>query len=43
MSAFLTEQDLSLTVPAQDKIGELFSQVDDNVRGVRLFASPGSL
>jgi len=41
MSAFLTEQDLSLTVPAQDKLGELFSQVDDNVRGVRLFASPG--
>jgi iron-sulfur cluster insertion protein len=41
MLAALTEQDLSLTPPAQDKMGELFSQVDDNVRGVRVFATPG--
>jgi len=41
MSAALTEQDLSLTVLAQDKIGELFSQVDDDVQGVRVFASQG--
>jgi len=37
----LTEQDLSLTTPAQDKIGELFSQVDDSIQGVRVFATPG--
>ncbi|MCB2261707.1 MAG: iron-sulfur cluster assembly accessory protein [Candidatus Thiosymbion ectosymbiont of Robbea hypermnestra] len=41
MSAVLTEQDLSLTMPAQDKIGELFSQVEDGIEGVRVFASPG--
>jgi iron-sulfur cluster insertion protein len=41
MLASLTEQDLSLTVPAQSKMSELFSQVDDNVQGVRVFASPG--
>lgn len=41
MSAVLTEQDLSLTMPAQDKIGELFSQIDDTIQGVRVFATPG--
>jgi iron-sulfur cluster insertion protein len=41
MLAALSEQDLSLTPPAQDKIGELFSQVDDNIQGVRVFATPG--
>lgn len=41
MLAALTEQDLSLTSPAHEKMGELFSQVDDNVQGVRVFATPG--
>ncbi len=41
MLATLTEQDLSLTTPAQAKMGELFTQVDENIRGVRVFASPG--
>jgi iron-sulfur cluster insertion protein len=41
MLASLTEQDLSLTTPAQDKMGELFSQVDENIEGVRVFATPG--
>jgi len=41
MSVVLSEQDLSLTTPAQDKIGELFSQIDDTIQGVRVFASPG--
>jgi len=41
MLAALTKQDLSLTMFAQDKIGELFSQVDDDIQGVRVFASPG--
>ena len=41
MAPAITEQDLSLTTPARDKMSELFSQVDDNVQGVRVFATPG--
>jgi len=41
MLADLTEQDLSLTAPAHHKMSELFAQVDDNVQGVRVFATPG--
>jgi len=41
MSAALTEQDLSLTMPAQDKLGELFSRIEDNIQGVRVFANSG--
>ncbi len=37
----LAESDLSLTSDAQSKMGELFQQVDDNVQGVRVFATPG--
>ncbi len=37
----LTDSDLTLTPPAQSKMGELFEQVDDNVQGVRVFATPG--
>jgi iron-sulfur cluster insertion protein len=41
MIAALTDRDLSLTAPAQSKMGELFSQVDDSIQGVRVFATPG--
>jgi len=41
MWAALTEHDLSLTPPAQSKMDELFTQVDESVQGVRVFASPG--
>jgi iron-sulfur cluster insertion protein len=37
----LTETDLSLTTLAQTKMSELFQQVDDNIEGVRVFATPG--
>ncbi len=37
----LTETDLTLTSMAQSKMGELFQQVDDNIEGVRVFATPG--
>jgi iron-sulfur cluster insertion protein len=37
----LSEKDLDLTGSAQEKMGELFQQVEDNVEGVRVFASPG--
>jgi iron-sulfur cluster insertion protein len=41
MLSALTESDLTLTPPAQAKMGELFEQVDDSVQGVRVFATPG--
>jgi iron-sulfur cluster insertion protein len=37
----LTESDLTLTTVAQTKMSELFQQVDDNIEGVRVFATPG--
>ncbi|MES9832621.1 MAG: iron-sulfur cluster assembly accessory protein [Candidatus Thiodiazotropha sp. LLP2] len=37
----LTDTDLTLTGTAQTKMGELFQQVDDNIQGVRVFATPG--
>jgi len=41
MNNAMMESDLSLTSPAQSKMQELFTQVDDNVQGVRVFATPG--
>lgn len=41
MSAALTETELTLTSPAQAKMSELFSQVDDSIQGVRVFATAG--
>ena len=41
MPATLTEQDLTLTTPAQAKMNELFQEVDDNIKGVRVFVTPG--
>ena len=39
--AALNESDLTLTTPAQGKMAELLGQVEDNVHGVRVFATPG--
>ncbi|MEI6413165.1 MAG: iron-sulfur cluster assembly accessory protein [Pseudomonadota bacterium] len=41
MSVALTQSDIRLTSPAQIKMAELLTQVEDNVQGVRVFASPG--
>jgi len=41
MTAPLTNTELTLTPPAQAKMNELFRQVDDNIQGVRVFATPG--
>ncbi|MBK1719013.1 HesB/IscA family protein [Thiocystis violacea] len=41
MSVAITEAELTLTQPAQVKMSDLFQQVDDNVRGVRVFATAG--
>ena len=37
----LSESDLTLTGSAQTKMGELFQQVESNIEGVRVFATPG--
>ncbi len=37
----LAETDLTLTLPAQGKMAELMGQVEDNIEGVRVFATPG--
>jgi iron-sulfur cluster insertion protein len=37
----LTDQELRLTDAAQQKMGELFQDIDDNVAGVRVYATPG--
>jgi len=41
MQNALSDSDLSLTTPASGKMQELFGQVDDNILGVRVFATPG--
>ena len=40
-AAVLTDAELSLTSPAQGKMAELMGQVEDNIEGVRVFATPG--
>jgi iron-sulfur cluster insertion protein len=37
----LTDADLAMTNAAQTKMAELFQDVDDNVQGVRVYATPG--
>ena len=37
----LADSDLSLTDSAQAKMAELFTQVEDEIQGVRVFATPG--
>ena len=41
MTATLTDQDLTLTEPAQGKMNELFQEVDESIKGVRVFVTPG--
>jgi iron-sulfur cluster insertion protein len=41
IDATLSDTDLSLTSAARSKLAELFSQVDDSVQGVRVYAVPG--
>ena len=37
----LTEAELSLTGPAQGKMAELVGQVEEEIKGVRVYAAPG--
>ncbi len=41
MTSTLTDQDLTLTAPANGKMNELFTEVDENIKGVRVFVTPG--
>ncbi len=41
MSMELTEADLTFTAPAQSKMSELFREVDEQIAGVRVYASGG--
>ncbi|WPL15867.1 Iron-sulfur cluster insertion protein ErpA [Thiorhodovibrio winogradskyi] len=41
MSTALTESEVNLTEPAVAKMTELFAQVEEGVRGVRVYAAPG--
>jgi iron-sulfur cluster insertion protein len=39
--AVLNDTDITLTSPAQGKMAELLGQVEENIQGVRVFATPG--
>ncbi|MBB1127244.1 HesB/IscA family protein [Thiospirillum jenense] len=41
MSTALTDADLTLTTAANSKMAELFTQIEDNIVGVRLYATGG--
>ena len=37
----LSDAELTLTDPAQGKMAELMGQVEENIEGIRVFATPG--
>ncbi|MEN8176277.1 MAG: iron-sulfur cluster assembly accessory protein [Pseudomonadota bacterium] len=37
----LAEDDLTLTAAAQEKMAELFAQIEEQLAGVRVYATPG--
>lgn len=39
--ATLANSDLTLTQSAQEKMAELIGQIEDDIEGIRIFASPG--
>ncbi|EIC20558.1 HesB/IscA family protein [Thiorhodovibrio frisius] len=41
MSIALTEAEIALTGPAVEKMAELFTQVEEGVQGVRVYAAAG--
>lgn len=41
MANIIGDQDLTLTASAQEKMNELIGQVEEDIEGVRVFASPG--
>jgi iron-sulfur cluster insertion protein len=41
MNNALAASDLEITASAEQKMNELFTQVDDDIEGIRVFAQPG--
>ena len=41
VSSILKEEELSLTSPAQSKMMELIGQVEEDIKGIRVYATPG--
>ena len=41
MNNALAASDLEITASAEQKMNELFTQVDDNIEAIRVFAQPG--
>jgi iron-sulfur cluster insertion protein len=41
MNNALESADLAITSDAEQKMNELFTQVDDDIQGIRVFAQPG--
>ncbi len=37
----LSDKDITLTVPAQAKMSELVQQVEEDIKGIRVYAAPG--
>jgi iron-sulfur cluster insertion protein len=37
----LSDKDITLTAPAQAKMAELVQQVEDDIKGIRVYAAPG--
>lgn len=37
----LTDKDITLTEPASNQIAELFQQVEEDIKGVRVYLTPG--
>lgn len=37
----LSQEDLSVSSPAQAKMAELIQQVEDEIKGIRVYATPG--
>ncbi len=38
---YLSDKDISLTAPAQAKMAELVQQVQEDIKGIRVYAAPG--
>ncbi len=40
-TSLLKEEDLSVSSPAQSKMVELVGQVEEEIKGIRVYATPG--
>ncbi len=40
-ASLLNETDITFTMPAQSKMSEIIGQVEEEIEGIRLYATPG--